>query len=402
MPNSLKEKKNVNSQKNSQKPTKRNKKRKNKNSKEVFKTVGIVFVILLLLFVASETFQVGTVSSTKDSLKSWFNSLSSGDGYPYKISSSSIKSIDMMSSNLFLVTDDSTIILDKTAKETSKINHTYTNPGVSINNGRAIVYDRGGNRYLVQSRTEKLFSGKTDSDILTCDIGATGNIAVGTCGKNSTNYVTVYKSKGKKEIFKWACNAEKIVNISLSDNGKNMAVAVVSAKDADILSKVYVFNFKNNEAIATINYPNTAIYKIDYVSNNDILVIGDNNRSLISNNTKKTKEVDFGTSTLTRFSIDESGVNADILSEYGSSNLNSLKVYSKDNKELFTKKFKTPVKSVYCEGRYINVLTDNKIKVYDTRGRLKKEIPVKSDSMKVLSNGRRKYIFGVGELRQKS
>lgn len=368
----------------------------------IIRTACLLFVILLLLFVASETFQVATISSTTDSIKSFFSSLSSGDGYPYKISSSSVKNINMLSSNVYLLTDTSTITLDKTAKEISKINHTYTNPAVSIKNGRAIVYDRGRYRYMVQNRTEQIYSGKVKNEILTCEIGRSGNIAIATLGKNSNNYVTVYESKGKKEVFKWVCYAEKIVDISLSNNGKYMAVAVVSAKDANVMSKVYLFDFNYDSAVTTIEYPNTALYELAYVSRNDVVAIGDNLKSYIRNNSKDKTDIDFGTSTLTRYSLAENGINSLVLSEYGSSNSNLLKVYDKSGEELYTKKFNKKINWVYCDGRYINVLVDNILEVYDLGGDKENTIQMKSDSMKVLACGRTKYIYGIGEVRQNS
>ena len=135
------------------------KKGKTNGSFTVFKTVATVFVVFLLLFLATETFGVATLSSMSDSVKSFVASLKSGEGYPYQISSSSVKNIDMMSNNVFLLTDSATISLDSTAKEVAKINHTYASPAMSIQGGRAVVYDRGGYRYMVQSRTEKLFEG---------------------------------------------------------------------------------------------------------------------------------------------------------------------------------------------------------------------------------------------------
>ncbi|NCC86633.1 MAG: hypothetical protein EOM05_02030, partial [Clostridia bacterium] len=128
--------------KSSKKPVRQSSKKKDsvkskvqKGTNAIVRTVAIVFVVLLLLFVATETFEIGTLSSMSDSFKSVVASFSNGEGYPYRISSSSVKDINMMSTNLFLLTDTSTVSLDSTAKEVLKVNHTYATPAMSIQNG---------------------------------------------------------------------------------------------------------------------------------------------------------------------------------------------------------------------------------------------------------------------------
>lgn len=373
-----------------------------KGTNAIAKTVAIVFVVLLLLFVATETFGIGTLSSMSDSFKSVVASLSNGEGYPYRISSSSVKDVNMMSTNLFLLTDTSTVSLDSTAKEVVKVNHTYATPAMSIQNGRAIVYDRGGHRYMVQSRTEKLFEGETEDKILTCDIGKSGNLAVATLADDASGIITVYSSSFSKEIFKWACYSEHIVDIALSDNGKYMAVAVIGAKDGEVFSKAYVFDFDYSKAIAVFNYNGTSMFDIEFSGKDTVVVMGDNLKSVIKNKTELQDNVEFGTSKLMRYSMSENGISAILLSEYGSANMNILKVYDKNGKELLSKKFDISVKDIYCNDNSICVLMDNKMVIYDMSGNEKEKIDSKNDSITVLSYGKDIYIYAVGEIRQYS
>ena len=373
-----------------------------KSTNAIARTFAIVFVVLLLLFVATETFGIGTLSSMSDSFKSVVASLSNGEGYPYRISSSAVKDIDMISTNLFLLTDTSTVSLDSTAKEVVKANHTYATPAMSIQNGRAIVYDRGGHRYMVQSRTEKLFEGETEDKILTCDIGKSGSIAVATLADDASGMITVYSSSFSKEIFKWACYSEHIVDIALSDNGKYMAVAVIGAKDGEVFSKAYVFDFNYSKAVAVFNYPGTSMFDIEFSGKDTVVVMGDNLKSVIKNKTDIQDNIEFGTSKLMHYSMSENGISAILLSEYGSANMNILKVYDRNGKELFSKKFEITVKDIYCNVNSICVLMDNKVVMYDISGNEKEKIDSKNDSITILSYGKDIYIYAVGEIRQYS
>ncbi|MEG0898529.1 MAG: DUF5711 family protein [Oscillospiraceae bacterium] len=371
-------------------------------SRVIARTIAIVVVVLLLLFVATETFGVGTLSSISDSMKSFVSSLSRGDGYPYRISSSSVKDIDMIASNLFLLTDTSTISLDSTAKEVAKINHTYAQPAMSISDGRAVIYDRGGYRYMVQSRTEKLYSRETKEKIITCDIGKSGNVAVATLQKDSTGLITVYSSNLSKTQFKWACYSDNIVDIAISDNGKYMAVATIGASDGEVLSKVYVFDFEYSKAVAVFKYAGTSMFDVEFSSRDTVVAMGDNLKSVIKNKTEKQKDIKFGTSTLMRYSMAPNGNSAILLSEYGSTNLNILKAYDKAGNELFSNKFENTVKKIYCNEKSVSVLFENKVVVYNMDGEDKKTINSKNDGITVLTHGKYVYIYAIGEIRQYS
>lgn len=398
------EKDNSRQQRSSQPPTKNRRKKKiaKKGSIAIARTAATLIVILLLLFVATETFGVATLSSISDSMKSFVASLSKGEGYPYRISSSSVKDIDMLSSNLFLLTDSATISLDSTAKEIAKIDHTYTTPSMSVGDGRAVIYDRGGYRYMVQSRTEKLHSKETKEKIITCDIGKTGNVAVATLEKDSTEIITVYSSNFSKVQFKWASYSDNVVDISLSDNGKYMAVATIGASDGEVLSKVYMFDFDYAKALAVFKYPGTSMLDIEFSDRDTVVAVGDNLKSVIKNKTERQDDMKFGTSKLMRYSMSSNGKSALILAQYGSSNLNVLKAYDNKGNELFSKKIENTVKKIYCNQNSISVLLDNRVEIYNMDGELKDTISSKNDSIKVLTYGKHVYIYAVGEIRQYS
>ncbi|MEG0979945.1 MAG: DUF5711 family protein, partial [Oscillospiraceae bacterium] len=271
-----------------------------------------------------------------------------------------------------------------------------------ISDGRAVIYDRDGYRYMVQSRTEKLYSRETKEKIITCDIGKSGNVAVATLQKDSTGLITVYSSNLSKTQFKWACYSDNIVDIAISDNGKYMAVATIGASDGEVLSKVYVFDFEYSKAVAVFKYAGTSMFDVEFSSRDTVVAMGDNLKSVIKNKTEKQKDIKFGTSTLMRYSMAPNGNSAILLSEYGSTNLNILKAYDKAGNELFSNKFENTVKKIYCNEKSVSVLFENKVVVYNMDGEDKKTINSKNDGITVLTHGKYVYIYAIGEIRQYS
>ena len=83
-------------------------------TKKVLTGVLVVAVIILIVMTAAQKLGNMTISTFTADVKTYFMSLGSGDGYPYEISASKVKSITVNKSNLNLLLDDKTISVSYT------------------------------------------------------------------------------------------------------------------------------------------------------------------------------------------------------------------------------------------------------------------------------------------------
>lgn len=365
----------------------------------IVKVLSVIFVLLLLLFMATEMLGIASVSQMSDSVRNFFATLTPGDGFPHKINSSSVKHISVLNGNLFIVTDEKTVSLDTTAKQVKGTQHTYSNPDMKINGGKAIVFNRNDNRYRVENRTETLYSGETSDDekIITCAIGKTGNIAIATLSDSSTSKLTVLNKNYNEEVFVWNCAQDSIVAASLSPNGKLAAVTVLGARDGEIYSKVSVFNFKYSEPVAEFEYPGTAMLDINFATNDNIVVIGDNKISFIKGLDKQ-ESIDYGTSTLSAYTFSDDGDTVLVLSEQGSINSEALTCYGSSFSVKFEEKYTSNVKSLYAADDKVAVLLDDCALVYRGSGNLYKEYKSDVSAISIFTIGRNTYIYSIGEI----
>ena len=65
--------------------TKRRRFRISEKQRAALRAVSVIILILVLLFMATETLGIASVSDMNDSIKNFFLTLSPGEGYPYKI-----------------------------------------------------------------------------------------------------------------------------------------------------------------------------------------------------------------------------------------------------------------------------------------------------------------------------
>ncbi|MCR4924894.1 MAG: DUF5711 family protein [Clostridiales bacterium] len=387
---------------NSQKNTQRvQKKRKEKLPRSVFwgRAFLVFLVLLMFIVIAAKSFANVTFSNIGDSISSYFESLGSGDGYPFSLNSISVKDIDMAGSDLLLLSDTKLTVLDKTAKQRSSIQHTFANPQMTSNNGLILVYDRGSTNFRLQTKKEVLFEKDIKEKITTADVGKKGNFAVATIGDTTKSVLTVYNSSFN-EVFKWNSSSEYIIAVALSPNGKSVAVATVGAETGEIYTKISVFDFNKNDPVGTFLYSSTTIVDLIYTKRNVLVGIGDNLTAVIKNNTVKEADISYEAGSLSRYSYNsENGTFALFLSKFGSNSSGELRFYGSDASLVFSTDIQSSVRSIDCDSKYVCVLHDNNISYYNLKGKNMGQIPMKNDTQKIFIDGSNTYVSAVSEIR---
>lgn len=375
-------------------------KAKKKDTGKVFRRTIIILTVVLLLFIASETFGIGTVSSMNDSVKSFFSSIEKGPGYPYDFNTNTMVNTGTLSNDLLVLTDSGTVCLDSTAKKISAQNLTYTDPAMKISNGRAIVYDRGETRYTVMNRTKVLRSGNTDGNILTAAIGKKGNIAFAERSDSSLSTLYVYDNSYTKKIFEWECTSYSIVSVALSPDGKEAACAVIGSENGDIYSKIYIFDFDYSQPVATRELKGSACLSVTFTDRHSIAVLCTDRFMMIDDEGKKLAADDFGTGTVRAYSVSENGTVALVTSEYGNSFTYDMNVYSKNGDPKYSKKYQSYVRSVCSTGNGVTVLTADKLFIYNSKGETASARKADTSMLRAVTAGRYTYIFSIGKIQR--
>lgn len=361
----------------------------------VLRTVCIIAVLLVLLVIAAQRFGNITFSSVSDYFSTLLSGVKSGDGYPYYFETTKVDTILPIGSDLLVVTEDSTFVLDSTARKISNEQHNLSAPVVHSVNGRALLLDIGENAYRIQSKTKVLYTGSFPQKLLTGAIGKDGSVALVSRGEGSQSQLTVLNSN-QKEVFVWNCASENIIAVALSDNGKRAAVSAVGAKDGELYSKVHIFDFDYSEPIASFDY-NTAVSGVEFLSGDRLLITGTNVFELVENDTK-TLEEDLSLNTLSQVYTADCNQTVVVLSKYGSSTAKIIRVYDKKGAQLFETELAESVKGVCCDERYISVLTDSYLYSYNTKGELVGKHPVDADSVRPFTDGRNTYVWTMSSI----
>ncbi|MCH5191395.1 MAG: hypothetical protein J1F23_04455 [Oscillospiraceae bacterium] len=371
---------------------------KNKNNREVslraaktLKVIAAVTVVLLLIIIAAAQFGGVTFSTVGDYINAAVSGIASGDGYPYSVSGVSISDIGVTNSDLVLVYDDSVKVLDSTAKELSALSHSYDHPAADFNSGRILLYDSGSTDFRVQSKTRVLYEKQLDYIILTGAMGKDGSAAIASRADGAESMLTVYDSRSR-EIFRWKCSKEHIVSCDISDNGKNYAVSVIGVQNGTVYSKVYIFNRKNTEPTGLFEYTDSAVSTVKFLSNNTLMLIGNNVCEIIEDNAVKEK-IDVSVDTPSRLFVSDTGTAVLVLSKYSSTTQKIVKVYDKSGTEFFSCEIDGLVKSVSSDGRYTAVLTGSSVQIFNKEGEMCGSADVNGDAESVAVSSRNTYVY---------
>lgn len=363
----------------------------------ILKIIAVVVLLLMLFVMAVSRVRGTTMSTVRDSYNNFFSSVGGGGGYPYQVNSSNVKKVDVLNGDIYILYNDRSVTLDGSAKEIRSFDHSYATPAMSKSTDRVLIYDRGGNRYRVENRTESLFEGETANgeEIITASIGKKGNIAFGTLSGSATSRLTVWNSTYDKKTFVWNCSDYSITSTALSDNGKYVAVSVMGAKDGETYSKIYVFDFEYSDPVSETEYPGTAMLAVNFADNDTVVGVGDNKISFLKN-LKKNTEVSYGTSTLSTFTFSPTGRTILVLAEYGSQNHQLLRCYTEGGRSAFEEPYDDFIKTVYASDSRITVLTSDYIDLYGLGGTRRRAREAGSSAILAFTNGRTCYSYEMG------
>lgn len=385
------------SEKNGTKPVQENKgngkKRRSKaqtRSLSVLKAICMIAVVLILVVIAAYRFGNITFSSVGDYFTALISDTKSGDGYPYYFENTSVENVQSVGSDLFVLANDSTFVLDNTARKLGYTQHTFSNPVAYTAGGRVLLMDVGETSLRVLSKTKVLYEESFPHKLLTGAIGKNGAVAVASRGESSQSMLTVY-NKNHKEIFVWHCAAENIVAVAVSDNGKRAAVSAVGAKNGEMYCKVHIFDFAYGEPIASFDYTQT-VSGLQFLSGDRLLLYG-KNVFTITDGTEKVLEEDLSLNTLSRLYTDDNGFTAAVLSKYGSSASKIIKGYDRKGNLLFETELSQSVKGVSCDNMYVSVLTDSFLYNFNHKGETVGKSAVDADGLQPFTDGKYTYVY---------
>lgn len=347
---------------------------------EKSKSKAIIAGVLILTFVFVYILSaVGVIPL--GALSTRMKSSISGDSenFPLSINTESTLYTDVLGDNIIIVTTENVSVYGQNGRLIYSQPHSFAKPGFSVNGEKSIVFDRGGNGFMLLNEKKFVYEGTADNTIISAQYGKDGNYALGVRSDTATSVLTVY-GKDHKIDFQWKCSDEYIVSIALSDNGKYAGVAVMGAENGELFTTVQYFGFDYKEPLNTQKIDGVSAFDLDFTSYNMLTLITD--KGIYGIDRKSEKYTQINTYYSTEFNschISEKGNYVVALAKYGSENVFEVTVYEPKGDVKATISADYEIAGVYISDKYVFALAEDKILVYNLRGKQVSEITYRGD-----------------------
>ncbi|MGN0620471.1 MAG: DUF5711 family protein [Porcipelethomonas sp.] len=211
------------------------------------------------------------IGSRFESVKSNGSDLAEGN-FPLSISGGIDYQTGEINNCLAILSDAYLYIYDSDGDLYDERQHAYANAMLQTAGKKALVYESGGNKFRIESRSKTVYTKKIDNSIIFARLSESGMAAVVT---NSDNYlcrITVFDETGN-EIYSRDC-VERVTDLDFSSDGKGCVIATCEAVNGVICSKITSVSFDSKTDNWVSEYIDTFCLKVFYGEKN-VFVIGD-------------------------------------------------------------------------------------------------------------------------------
>lgn len=374
-------------------------KRKQKNLKKILKIIRIPIVILAVLaalFLSARLVGNVALSNVTDGIRQIKTLFSHSDGYPYTPEAFDYKKITSVGNYPMIIYKNSTEVLDGSARELFEMPLVYTDSKVISKNGRAVVYSNSANEVILQSKTEKLGTVNESGNVFAAALAKNGSFATSCASNEYQSVLSVYNSRFKK-IFQWNCSQERIADISISNSGKRVALVAVGAENAEIYTRLLVFNTHSGETEVDMRYNGTLFLRVVLTSSNKIIAVGDNRAAVLNIKGETVDELVYSEDSLCAVCADESGNTVVCYKEFGGSKTGIVR-YSSSGKKTCSFTVDGTPDCVAASGGKTAVANEKEITVYSSRGKQIKTIEANAPISEMLICSGKIYALEGGSL----
>ncbi len=366
--------------------------KKKRNAITVKKILKIMRIPIVVLVVAAALFLsirlVGdvAVSNITDSIRQIKTVFTRSNGYPYPLDTLNFRNVVSLGGGPLVVYDDSTLVMNSSADEVYTMPLGYSDSKAVTRNGRALIFSPSSNEVILQSKTEKLGSITEKTPVTVAALSDNGSFATSHSANENQSILSVYNSRFKK-IFQWNCSQEFITDISLSDNGRRVAVAATGVENAEIYTRIIVFDVNKADPVADIKYSGTMFLRVVYTESDKIIAVGDNKTVVHNRKGEVIDELVYSEDSLISVCTDDRGNTAVCYKEFGGSKTGIARFSSGGKKTCSIVVDGMPDCIAAHSGR-IAVASGNNITVYSSNGKESKTIETESPVARIfISSG---------------
>lgn len=329
-------------------------KRKLRFSFSAVAAAAVVIVILHLIL------PVGIFENVQN-----LTALIGSGGYPAEINSTEVLNAVSRGNYYYVLTDTRLNAYSNGGKEIYSYSHGFENPVLKTSKTRAMVFSQGGTEAYIYNLAELKNAVSTEKEIITANISDSGTYALVTRSDSYASVISVYNKSGKL-VYEWYSSEDTVNNVAISPNGKKIAVSAFNAASGDYSAKVCVLSFDSATPVYTENYSGSPVYGIDSASSSGFSVITENGIQFIEwSKYKKTEYKNDYTAAMFRSA---SGGSVAVFNRSSDKTDNRIAVFNSKGKLKSEFEFKGIISDIEIRGGHIYCISDTYVYLLSENG----------------------------------
>ncbi len=359
---------------------KRNVRKKKRTAKIVFAVCVIIFAVVVFMF--RDRIEIIKWLNTVDT---FFGKGISAQNIELSYDSSASNPADWYDGFIAILTNRDITMFNSSAKAEFKKDVNLNNPVLKCYDKYTLAYDCGGNELYVTNSYKEVFYKQFDDSILNARFTKDGHLVVITKMKNYRGVVTVYSSSFK-EVYKVYSASEYVMDADVSNDGKQLAVAVYDGGFGEILSAVNIYSMNSEKVKSRIEGVDGLILSVDMKAGGRTHILTQNGY-YVSKDGKEAEEIlSVGNNYLKFYDITQDDNSVIILDGKlvgKSCNIHMFNAYGVETGKV------TVDGNLQCYDKtddFVFVVDDAGLKVYNYDGELTDEMEVSASTEKILAS----------------
>lgn len=238
------------------------------------------------------------------------------------------------------------------------------NPVVNSNGSLAVVYDAGGNSLYILGQRTLVWSTEELEGILSARLNKNGQLTVVTQASGYRGQVTVYNAS-YEPVMSVNLTSAFVMDAALSDDGRTLATLTVGQHEGAFSTglELYAMNYASGSYQADVSALLGSGVALELRHTTGLVWALSDRGLTITDHAGKTLSVDWSDRYLRRYTLSGDGFAAALLGRYRAGSQAELRVVDQDG-QYRSLEFTEQVMSVSAAGRYVAVLTGDRLDIY--------------------------------------
>lgn len=330
----------------------------------------LLFLLALILLLAAVTVVVFRDRLNVDNIKRWFHYRSlvlsdSGQAESFPYDGDLTDTFASLDGDLLVCSRNAISLYSGSGTRYVSQSVSMENPVVDTNGSFAVVYDAGGSELYVLGQRQLVWTAEGLDSILSAHLNKNGQLTVVTQSGGYRGKVTVYDST-YQPLVSVNLSSAFVMDAALSDDGKTLSILTVGQEDG---------TFSSELALYTLNTSGGGDFVPDLISplEGNVIIgtrhtseyvwsLGDQGLD-ITDHKGGTLSIDWSDRYLKRYTLDGDNFAAALLGVYRAGSQAELCTVDGDGNRR-TVEYNEQVLSLAAAGRYVAVLTGDRLDIY--------------------------------------